>query len=110
LAKKLAKSDNLTVSIDFVGTLNSVPEGFFLGSYVDVGGNTTQEFAATQFGHAGARQSFPCFDEPYRKALFQVNLGRQLNMTSLSNMPKRIESDPMRDNDVYVWDVYQGSI
>lgn len=34
-----------------------------------------------------ARKTFPCFDEPQLKAVFNVKLARKSYMKSLSNMP-----------------------
>ena len=41
-----------------------------------------------QFESFGARESFPCFDEPSLKANFSVVLGRKDTFTSASNMPQ----------------------
>ena len=107
LAKKMHKGDNITVSIDFLGELNTDLVGFYKSSYFDEEMNATDYLAVTNFKETGARLAFPCFDEPAYKASFQVNLGRLKNMTSISNMPAKLQGEAMRDNDVYVWDIYQ---
>ena len=43
--------------------------------------------AVTHFETTGARKSFPCLDEPDKKAKFDVKLGRKPSMQARSNMP-----------------------
>jgi aminopeptidase N len=74
------------VSIDFVAILNDDKSGFYRTKYTKPDGNISW-VGATQFESTGARKSFPCFDEPDKKAIFNVKLGRRPDMTAVSNMP-----------------------
>ena len=44
---------------------------------------------ATQFHPIGARQVFPCFDDPGLKATFNISIKHFSNYMALSNMPAR---------------------
>jgi aminopeptidase N len=105
----MAAGDNVTLSLDFLADLNDELTGFYRSDYFDEADNNTVYMASTQFEADGARRAMPCFDEPAFKAVFQVNLGRRKDMTSISNMPVRAEGLRMADNDEYVWDVYEDS-
>ena len=74
------------ISMDFVAILNDDLNGFFRTKYTKTDGNISW-VAATQFESTSARKSFPCFDEPDKKAIFNVKLGRRPDMTAVSNMP-----------------------
>ena len=52
-----------------------------------------------------ARTAFPCHDEPDRKAVFSVRLGRPLAMSSRSNM-EVIMGEKMDERPGYYLDVY----
>jgi len=41
----------------------------------------------------GARQLFPCWDEPHLKATFTISIKSHHNFTVLSNMPRILTSD-----------------
>ena len=107
LSKELPVDSKLKLSIDYLGELKEDLMGFYRSSYFNEETNSTEFLATTQFEAVGARKALPCFDEPSFKAVFQVNLGRIKNMTSISNMPLEKEGVSMSDNDVYVWDVYK---
>ena len=109
LSKELPVDKPITISIDFTGALKEDLMGLYLSKYTNEETNTTEFLATTQFEALGARKALPCFDEPAFKAVFQVNLGRLKNMTSISNMPKETEGLAMPDSNDYVWDVYRES-
>lgn len=43
--------------------------------------------AAADFRGAGARQIFPCWDEPYSRSTFTISVKHHQNYTALSNTP-----------------------
>ncbi len=75
-----------TVKIRFSGELNDRLLGFYRSQYLDVNGET-RYLAATQFESTDARRAFPCWDEPERKATFDVTLKVAQDLTAISNMP-----------------------
>ena len=74
-----------TVKIRFSGELNDRLLGFYRSQYLDVNGET-RYLAATQFESTDARRAFPCWDEPERKATFDVTLKVAENLTAISNL------------------------
>jgi puromycin-sensitive aminopeptidase len=76
--------------LEFEGTLNDQMHGFYRTSYEVKGAKRWG--AATQFEATDARRAFPCWDEPDRKAEFQVTLKVPERLAALSNMPVVRES------------------
>ena len=74
------------ISMDFVAILNDEFTGFFRTKYTKPDGKMSWA-GATQFEMTTARKSFPCFDEPDKKAIFNVKIGRRPEMIAVSNMP-----------------------
>jgi puromycin-sensitive aminopeptidase len=75
-----------TLTCRFTGTLNDKLRGFYRSTYVDEGGET-HTIATTQFESVDARRAFPCWDEPDRKAIFEVTLTIDRNVDAFSNSP-----------------------
>ena len=73
-----------TLTCNFRGELNDKLCGFYKSTFVDDTG-TLQTIATTQFEQTDARKAFPCFDEPDRKAIFDVTLDVPNAMTAISN-------------------------
>ncbi|KAK0093218.1 hypothetical protein PV326_014028 [Microctonus aethiopoides] len=96
----------LELSIQYSGKLNNKMMGFYRSSYEDDNG-TVHWLASTQFQKYGARQAFPCFDEPSFKAKFTVNIERPNHYHTLSNMPLRVHG--LSDKVNHTWDYYMES-
>ncbi|KAL9112862.1 MAG: hypothetical protein Q9227_002939 [Pyrenula ochraceoflavens] len=69
----------------FTGSLLHHGFGFFRAP-VKKADSGAQWMASTQFEPNGARQAFPCFDEPALKATFDVTLISEPQFTRLGNM------------------------
>ena len=89
--------------MDFVAILNDDFNGFFRTKYTKRDGSISW-VGATQFEMLSARKSFPCFDEPDKKAIFNIRLGRRPEMIAVSNMPlvKGNESLIFRNQGTYM--------
>jgi len=75
-----------TLSCRFTGTLNDKLRGFYRSTYTDPNGEI-QTIATTQFESVDARRCFPCFDEPDRKAVFEIALIVDPDVEAISNSP-----------------------
>ena len=74
------------MSCRFTGTLNDKLRGFYRSTYTGPDGET-QTIATTQFESVDARRCFPCFDEPDRKAVFEITLIVDPDVDAISNSP-----------------------
>ncbi|CAM9646828.1 unnamed protein product, partial [Laminaria digitata] len=66
--------------------------GFYRSGYTTVEGEARM-MASTQFEALDARRCFPCWDEPARKAVFEVTLVVPKALMAFSNMPERVVTD-----------------
>jgi len=70
------------LEIQFAGVLNDKLHGFYRSVYKDADGRD-QPLASTQFESTDARRAFPCWDEPGFKAVFQVTLVVDEELTAI---------------------------
>lgn len=67
----------------FSGTLNDNMAGFYRSEYTNTAGEK-RNMAVTQFEATDARKAFPCWDEPARKAVFQVRCSSRALASAMS--------------------------
>ena len=77
----------------FTGILNDKLVGFYRSEYTSQEGET-RYLATTQFEATDARRAFPCWDEPAKKATFQVTLVFPDEFQAISNTPAVEEAIP----------------
>lgn len=83
------------LTMQFAGWLNGSLVGFYRTTYVENG--QTKSIAATDHEPTDARKSFPCFDEPNKKATYNISIVHPKDYSALSNMP--VEKQEQVDND-----------
>ena len=81
------------LEMQFNGILNDRLVGFYRSEYQDTQGET-RYLATTQFEATDARRSFPCWDEPAQKAIFDVTLVFPDVYEAVSNTPVVEETSP----------------
>ncbi|XP_014066097.1 glutamyl aminopeptidase isoform X2 [Salmo salar] len=73
------------LSLDFQGWLNGSLVGFYRVTYTENG--AIKKIAATDHEPTDARKSFPCFDEPNKKATYNISITHDKDYGALANMP-----------------------
>src|SRR5579875_1867531 len=74
------------LSCRFEAPLNEHLRGLYRSTYVDADGQT-RTIATSQMEPADARRAFPCFDEPDRKAVFEITVVLDEGLNAYSNAP-----------------------
>jgi len=80
----LEPGEHYRLDLEFSGILNDKLRGFYRSTFTDDEGRE-RVIATTQFEPADARRAFPCWDEPDRKAVFEVTLVVEEGQTAISN-------------------------
>ncbi|XP_077156720.1 glutamyl aminopeptidase [Paroedura picta] len=75
------------LTMKFQGHLNGSLVGFYRTTYIENG--ITKSIAATDHEPTDARKSFPCFDEPNKKATYNISIIHEDAYQALSNMPEK---------------------
>ncbi|KAF4804995.1 Glutamyl aminopeptidase [Turdus rufiventris] len=82
------ESDPYVLTLKFQGWLNGSLVGFYRTTYTENG--QIKSIAATDHEPTDARKSFPCFDEPNKKATYNISIIHQDVYQALSNMPMQV--------------------
>ena len=72
-----------SLCIEYTGLINRNYTGLYLSQYTHHG--EKKYIASTQFEASDARRAFPCFDQPARKATFDIELVIPDSLTGISN-------------------------
>ncbi|MEA2038706.1 MAG: M1 family metallopeptidase [Thermodesulfobacteriota bacterium] len=78
-------SGTIRLGIDYTGHINDSMAGLYRSRYKSKG--ETKYIAVTQFEESDARRAFPCFDHPFRKATFDIEMIIDNSLTAISNTP-----------------------
>jgi puromycin-sensitive aminopeptidase len=81
-SKTISKGE-AKLKLTFTGILNDKMRGFYRSKYLHDG--KSQHMAVTQFESTDARRAFPSFDEPAKKAIFDVRLIIPEDHVAISN-------------------------
>lgn len=83
--KATSAQEHYILTLHFQGWLNGSLVGFYKTTYQENG--ETRKIAATDHEPTDARKSFPCFDEPNKKATYKISITHDSLYQALSNMP-----------------------
>uniref|UniRef100_A0A8C5KCW9 Aminopeptidase n=1 Tax=Jaculus jaculus TaxID=51337 RepID=A0A8C5KCW9_JACJA len=83
-------NDLYVLTLEFAGWLNGSLVGFYKTTYTENG--QVKSIAATDHEPTDARKSFPCFDEPNKKATYTISIIHPKDYYALSNMPIQVKA------------------
>lgn len=78
------------VSISYTGSINNLMAGCYRSGYQH--NNQQCYMASTQFEESDARRAFPCLDHPQYKAVFNLSMDIDAELTGLANTHVRSET------------------
>ena len=92
------------LAIDFAGNFNENLVGFYLSTFTEDAVDTRdgkgeggvgvkRALATTQFEATHARKAFPCWDEPDRKAVFEITITCPSEFQAIANSAESSRSD-----------------
>lgn len=79
----IALVGEIFLSINYSGNINNDYVGLYCSKFLDEGEHKI--IASTQFEAKGARRAFPCFDQPSKKATFDIETVLPEELTGISN-------------------------
>ncbi|WP_455464800.1 M1 family metallopeptidase [Candidatus Hodarchaeum mangrovi] len=82
---------DINVQIEYTGLINDQLVGFYRSKYEEDG--VEKYVAVTQFEEEHARQAFPCFDHPSKKATFDIEFIIENGLSGISNTKIESEED-----------------
>ncbi len=82
--RPLEAGTNAMLSMEFTGSLTNALTGLYRSEYTLADG-TKATMVTTQFEPVSARRCFPCWDEPDKKAVFEINMIVPEKLTAISN-------------------------
>ena len=74
---------DIFLKVEFVGLINDKLVGFYRSKYEEEG--EEKYIAVTQFEEEHARQAFPCFDHPSKKATFDIEFVIDSKFSGIAN-------------------------
>ncbi len=77
--------------LKYTGIINDQMVGFYRSQYVSDG--KTYPIGVTHFQESDARRAFPCFDHPGKKAVFDIELIIDRQLTAISNQDIENETE-----------------
>ncbi|CAH2300766.1 glutamyl aminopeptidase [Pelobates cultripes] len=90
-SEELKADETYLLTLQFAGPLNGSLVGFYRTTYVERG--IIKSIAAADHEPTDARKSFPCFDEPNKKATYTITIIHEKEYNALSNMPIQATED-----------------